>query len=342
MKPGFYPVLGKGDYIKIHNRKIPIWELLEYQPVGWLYSLATKAEIVPDSPIIHDCGAFNYRDRYFPTLKGKYVDAHWAIHRYKERSKVGDIIVCPDHLLIGENPKERQEYNFNQAETFIKLAKNYLPGRVPLAVIHGLSLSDRLEVAKYFLELGYRHLGIGGLVSQAREYSTNLHIIRTIAQLVRLRSVFEEELHGTSSHLHVFGLCSPQYAKAFIQMGLSFDGSSFIRFGVGGGMFASHEEKLIRIPAHLTSKCSCHVCRVLHRHGIDPWFRNKGRNYTMGRVAHNLNQAIATYKRFTPKEKVYLVAGCSKQLTYPAAARDLYCSQHFQACRRYVEKQKSQ
>ncbi|MEC4813640.1 MAG: hypothetical protein SAK29_10280 [Scytonema sp. PMC 1069.18] len=211
MKPGFYPVLGKSDYIKINNRKIPIWELLEYQPVGWLYSLATKAEIVPNSPIIHDCGAFSYRDRYLPTLKGKYVDAHWAIHRYKERSKVGDIIVCPDHLLIGENTKERQEYNFNQAETFIKLAKNYLPGRVPLAVIHGLSLSDRLEVAKYFLELGYRHLGIGGLVSQAREYSTNLHIIRTIAQVVRLGSVFEEELHGTSNHIHVFGLCSPQY-----------------------------------------------------------------------------------------------------------------------------------
>lgn len=357
MKLGFYPVLGKSDFVRSKGKKIPIWQLLEYQPVGWLYSLAIKAEIVPDSPIIHDCGAFNYRDQDIPTLNGKYVDAHWSIHRYRERSKIGDIIVCPDHLLVGENIRERQEYNLKQAETFIQLAKSYLPNRIPLAVIHGQSLSERLEVAKYLLGLGYRHLGIGGLVSQAREYSINLHIIKTITQVVR--SLINSErvlskagampagdvaiapLHEPNVHLHVFGLCSPQYAKAFIQMGLSFDGSTFIREGLGGGMFVSHEEKLIRIPTHCVPKCNCHVCRVLNRHRIDPRLTNKGRTHTMGRIAHNLNLVIGTYRKFTPKEKVYLVAGCGKQLTYPAAAKDLYYSQHFQACRRYVEEQES-
>lgn len=355
MKLGFYPVLGKSDFVRSKGKKIPIWQLLEYQPLGWLYSLAIKAEIVPDSPIIHDCGAFNYRDQDIPTLNGKYVDAHWSIHRYRERSKVGDIIVCPDHLLVGENIRERQEYNLKQAETFIQVAKSYLPNRIPLAVIHGQSLSERLEVAKYLLGLGYRHLGIGGLVSQAREYSTNLHIIKTITQVVR--SLIDSErvlpkagampaagvaiapLHEPNAHLHVFGLCSPRYAKAFIQMGLSFDGSTFIREGLGGGMFVSHEEKLIRMPTYCVPKCNCHVCRVLNRHRIDPRLTNKGRTHTMGRIAHNLNLVISTYRKFTPKEKIYLVAGCGKQLTYPAAAKDLYYSQHFQACRRYVEDQ---
>lgn len=306
MKLGLYPVLGKSDFVRSKGKKIPIWQLLEYQPVGWVYSLAIKAEIVPDSPIIHDCGAFNYRDQDIPTLNGKYVDAHWSIHRYRERSKVGDIIVCPDHLLVGENIRERQEYNLKQAETFIQLAKSYLPNRIPLAVIHGQSLSERLEVAKYLLGLGYRHLGIGGLVSQAREYSINLHIIKTITQVVRslidservlpkagvippLHSNSTGALHEPNAHLHVFGLCSPQYAKAFIQMGLSFDGSTFIREGLGGGMFVSHEEKLIRMPTHCAPKCNCHVCRVLNRHRIDPRLTNKGRTHTMGRIAHNLN-----------------------------------------------------
>ncbi|MEH1791448.1 DUF6884 domain-containing protein [Nostoc sp.] len=365
MKLGFYPVLGKSDFVRSKGKKIPIWQLLEYQPVGWLYSLAIKAEIVPDSPIIHDCGAFNYRDQDIPTLNGKYIDAHWSIHRYRERSKVGDIIVCPDHLLVGENIRERQEYNLKQAETFIQLAKSYLPNRIPLAVIHGQSLSERLEVAKYLLGLGYRHLGIGGLVSQAREYSINLHIIKTITDVVRslidservlpkagamatpaagiapLHSNSAGALHEPNAHLHVFGLCSPQYAKAFTQMGLSFDGSTFIREGLGGGMFVSQEEKLIRILTHYAPKCNCHVCRVLNRHRIDPRLTNKGRTHTMGRIAHNLNLVISTYRKFTPKEKIYLVAGCGKQLTYPAAAKDLYYSQHFQACRRYVEEQES-
>ncbi|MBD2613906.1 hypothetical protein H6G94_21960 [Nostoc punctiforme FACHB-252] len=339
MKLGFYPVLGKSDFLKIKGEKIPIWHLLEYQPAGWLYSLATKAEIVPDSLIIHDCGSFNYRDQDIPTLNGKYVDAHWSIHRYRERSKVGDIIVCPDHLLVGENIRERQEYNLQQAETFIQLAKSYLPNRIPLAVIHGQSLSERLEVAKYLLGLGYRHLGIGGFVPQAREYSTNLYIIKTLTEVVRSRTA--GVLHEPNVHLHVFGLCSPQYAKAFTQMGLSFDGSTFIREGLGGGMFVSNEEKLIRMPAYCTPKCNCHVCRVLNRQRIDPRLTNKGRTHIMGRIAHNLNLAIGTYRKFIPKEKIYLVAGCGKQLPYSAAAKDLYCSQHFQACRRYVEEKES-
>ena len=332
MKPGFYPVLGKSDWVKINSKKIGIWELLEYQPVGWLYSLAIKAQVIPDTPIIHDCGAFSYRDKHIPTLNGNYVDANWAIHRYRERSKAGDTVVSPDHPLLGENIRERQEYNLAQAERFIQLTKTYLSGKTPLATIHGQSLSERIEVAKHLLGLGYRHLGIGGLVAQAREYSTSLHIIKTITQFVRS--------HEPNAHIHVFGLCSPQYAKAFLQMGLSFDGSTFIREGLGRGMFVSHEEKLIRMPAHSAPKCNCHVCRVLNRHEIDPRL-NKGRNHTMARIAHNLNQVITTYRRFTPKEKVYLVAGCGKQLTYPAAAKDLYCSQHFQACRRYAEEQKS-
>lgn len=65
MKVGFYPVLGKSDFVRSKGEKIPIWQLLEYQPAGWLYSLATKAEIVPDSLIIHDCGSFKLpRPRY--------------------------------------------------------------------------------------------------------------------------------------------------------------------------------------------------------------------------------------------------------------------------------------
>jgi hypothetical protein len=357
MLPGFYPVLGKSDYIKINNKKIPIWELLECQPVGWLYSLATKAQTVPSSPIIHDCGAFSYSNKDIPILNGKYVDAYWAIHRYKERSKVGDIVVCPDHLLIGENIRERQEYNHYQAKVFIQLANEYLPDRFPLAVIHGTSLKERLEVAKYFLELGYRHLGIGSLVPQAREYSTNLHIIKTIAQEVRsLRADVSPSpsgsvgkacpkglgvSHEANSHLHIFGLCSPQYAKVFLQIGLSFDGSTFIREALAAGMLAGSEDKLIRIPTHSFPKCNCYVCRILYKYKIDPRWRNNGRNGTMGRIAHNLNQAITKYKEFIFVNKIYLVAGCGKQSTYATAAKDLYCSQHFQACRRYAEEQNS-
>ncbi|WP_148663076.1 hypothetical protein [Scytonema hofmannii] len=47
MKAGFYVVVGNSDYCTIENRKIPIWEMLEYQPTSWLCSLSTRPEVMP-------------------------------------------------------------------------------------------------------------------------------------------------------------------------------------------------------------------------------------------------------------------------------------------------------
>ncbi|PMB11891.1 hypothetical protein CEN49_00580 [Fischerella thermalis CCMEE 5273] len=221
MKAGFYAVLGKRDYLKLNNKKVGIWELTEYQPTGWLCSLTIKPEVIPkNSPIIHDCGAFGYREQDYPTIDGQYVNAHYAANRYRERSRPGDIVTCPDNLLL-RNIDWRRQYNLQQAQTFIKIAEEKLPGRTPLAVIHGLSLQEKIEYGVKLYQFGYKHFGIGGLAQQAKEYSTNLYIIKTIVQKIRSQ--------GKSIHFHIFGLCSPQYAKTFFEMGISFDGSTHAR-----------------------------------------------------------------------------------------------------------------
>ncbi len=366
MKLGFYAVLGKRDYLNLNNKKVGIWELTEYQPTGWLCSLFIKPEVIPQNcPIIHDCGAFGYRDQDYPTINSQYVDAQWAANRYRERSREGDTVVAPDNLLLG-NINWRRQYNLEQAQIFIRIAQEKLPDRKPLATIHGLSIQEKIEYGIKLYQLGYKRLGIGGLAQQASHYSTNLYIIKAIIQAIHS---FEKTVH-----FHVFGLCSPQYAKAFFEMGISFDGSTHARETFSSNtLLFNNGENLLRYPIHQAPKCSCRVCaiasgtaksaiafdgalpiaqgavpfgniaqrlgtRIARKHNINSQLI-ENRTSSIIRLAHNLNSLLRTYHHIKKPETLYLVAGCGKQSKQRTAAKDVYCSHHFQVCRQYAEAQ---
>lgn len=323
--------MGKTDYLKSNDKKIPIWELTEYQPTGWLVSLNIKPEVMPNGAIIHDCGAYSYREQDYPTIKGKYVDAEWAVNRYLERSRENDTVVCPDNLLIG-NINWRRQYNIEQAQAFIKITKEKLPERYPLAVIHGLSLKEKVEYARLLYQLGYKHLGIGGLVQQVSNYSSTLYTIKTIIETIRALD--------KNVHFHVFGICAPKYAKVFLNMeGVSFDGSTYARETfLSNGMLFHSGDNLVRYPVYLSPKCSCRACAIARNYGINSQDLNN-RQASIIRLAHNLNSLLATYHHLAKPKSLYLVAGCGKQTNQTAAAKDVYCSQHFQACHNYAQAQ---
>jgi hypothetical protein len=149
MKLGFYAVLGKRDYLKLNNKKVGIWELTEYQPTGWLCSLFIKPEVIPQNcPIIHDCGAFGYRDQDYPTINSQYVDAQWAANRYRERSREGDTLVAPDNLLLG-NINWRRQYNLEQAHPNVEIifltGKLYRQQVIPILQAHNYTTRTPME-----------------------------------------------------------------------------------------------------------------------------------------------------------------------------------------------------
>lgn len=338
MKVGFYAVVGNSDYCTIENRKIPIWEMLEYQPTGWLCSLSTHPEVMPPEhyPRIWDCGAYSYKDQDFPTINNKYVDAHYAIYRYKERSNPGDIIVSPDQLLIGNNINLRRQFNIENATTFIELAAASLPDRVPMATVHGNTLQERIEMALLLYKLGYRAIAIGSLVPSANDYSGTIKIVRAIVEAIRNTNVHV--------HIHVFGLCAPRYARVFYELGLSFDGSTHARKAfTARTVLMRVQSRLVRYPASpkgrkpIAPQCNCRVCNMLQKHGIDPRYYDISRANDMARCAHNLNALLAMHHHAASRKTIYLISGCGKQLHSPSSAKDLYCSQHFRTRRNFVE-----
>lgn len=331
MKSGFHAVIGKTDYLKPNDKKIPIWELTEYQPAGWLVSLSIKPEVIPNGAIIHDCGAYSYREQDYPTIRGKYIDAEWAVNRYLERSREGDTVVCPDSLLLG-NINWRRQYNLEQAQTFIKIAKEKLTGRIPLAVIHGLSLEEKVEYTLKLYRLGYKYLGIGGLVQQTSDYPSTLYTIKTIIGTTRALD--------KNVHFHIFGVCAPKYAKVFLNMkNVSFDGSTHARETFSSNCMLFHSgDNIVRYPVYLSPKCSCRACAIARNYKINPQELNN-RQASIIRLAHNLNSLLATYHHLAKPKSLHLIAGCGKQTNQTAAAKDVYCSQHFQACHNYAQTQ---
>ncbi|AFY91086.1 hypothetical protein [Chroococcidiopsis thermalis] len=295
MKPGFYAVVGNSDYIRLNESRIPIWELFDEQPTGWLRSLTSRPTVMPDrQPMIWDCGAFGYRNLDIPQIRGRFVTAHLCIYQYARLSKPGDAIVAPDHLLVGNRIDERRKFNWQQAIEFIKLAALKLPDRMPMAVVHGLTLTERIQRAIELYEIGYRAVGIGGLVAGARNFHSSL--IAIAATIEAIRQI------DTNVHFHIFGLCSPRYARAFNQLGVSFDGSTYAKEAFIARNFLIHQGgRLVRYPAAsndtkaIAPRCCCRACNILRQYQIDPRYYGKSRQHDIGRLAHNLNQLLLAH-----------------------------------------------
>ncbi|MBW4642672.1 MAG: queuine tRNA-ribosyltransferase family protein [Goleter apudmare HA4340-LM2] len=299
-------VIGKTDYIKLYGRKIGIWELLEAQPDGWLCSLAFRQAMIPNSLILWDCGAYSYRHLNIPKLRGQLVTPHWAIYEYKERSKTGDIVVAPDALLLGNNISQRRQFNYDSAARFIELAA-LLEGRLPMAVIHGISTEERLGYALKLYELGYRAIALGGLVPKSSDKQRNMGIIQTVVE--ELQKLPEK------IRIHIFGLSAPEYAKAFHKLGVtSFDGASYFKEAFSAGsFFFTDGEKLIKYKAVKPGKtptapqCNCLCCKTLREAGIDTR-RYGSKQNNEGRAIHNLNQLMIAQRSAIESTSLFISA----------------------------------
>lgn len=247
----YFGVIGNRDYIKIKGERRPFWEFLDTQPAGWLCSLA-----------------------YAPS----------GTSRGRQRIDV------PDAPMIWDcgawSYKAEETFNRDSALRSIELCPAPFPVR-PMAAVHGLTLEERIENARFHIAIGYQALALGGLAGQA---SRKQMIVEVVGEIRRL---------FPNVWLHVLGLSSPAYAAEWQRIGVdSFDGAShFKQAFTAGKFFMEQEGRLAGYPAArpgqpLTAPaCDCRACLRLRADGVDT--RSYGSNeHNMGRAAHNLNQLM--------------------------------------------------
>jgi hypothetical protein len=282
----YFGVIGNRDYIKYHGEKRPFWEFLDVQPDGWLTSLVYHRKDLPTGrPMIFDCGAWSYRLDDEPD-----IDAQSAFDQYVTTAPAGSMLIAPDHMLIeGVDLDWRREWNMKQAIDFLHCCSG--SGYIPMATVHGMDLAERQKNAWDLMDIGYRHIAMGGLAARASQRSLVVEWVQRVRDVI------------PGVYLHVLGLTSPNYMRMWNEIGVdSADGSShFKQAFTAGAFFAQADDKLTKHQAARTGEaitapeCDCTACRMLREDGIDT--RTYGSNETnMGRAAHNLNMLMRAQK----------------------------------------------
>ncbi len=328
MIPQYFGVIGNRDYIKIKGVKRPFWEFLDRQPAGWLTSIVYHRKDIPlDRPLIFDCGAWSYKDKDEPDYTPKQALDEYAV------APDGAMVIAPDHMLIpGVDCAKRRKINLRNAKEFIDICPARL---VPMATVHGETVDERVAVAESLVRMGYARLALGGMAAQAARKS----LMMDVAERVR---------GAVPVWLHVLGLSSPTYARAWRDIGIqSFDGSSHFKQAFTGGAFYAHDGNggLTKFQAArpgnaddggiVAPRCDCLACSTLRIEGVDT--RSFGSNeHNMGRAAHNLNMLMQA-QEVASLLHVVLVACCGQKLTHPAPAKDLYQSDLFRKSRQWAE-----
>ena len=191
-------------------------------------------------PIMGDCGAFGYVKEEVPPFETKEILDYYQ--------RLGfDIGVSIDHLIVGDyasDPVERdRRYKLTRhnAEEFLREYKNGAYTFLPSGVAQGWDPASYRESVANLIEMGYRHICLGGLVRTKTK--DIIEILKTCKPLI-----------PDYLQLHLFGIARPDALQAFRQLGVSsMDSASHLRrawLGSGSNYFMPDGSKYaaIRVP----------------------------------------------------------------------------------------------
>ncbi len=182
-----------------------------------------------------DCGAFSYANESNPLFTpeqaaelyqkygfdiGASVD-HIPLSEIIERSADGIL----SRVSLPESVRnERMYLTRDNAEKFLTVCKQRKYDFVPLGVIQGIGTQSYVDRLHDYLDMGYNHIAIGGLVP--RTDKDILNIICAVRHALQLRTGSCRE----NIWIHLFGILRPRLQPIFRALGISsFDSASYFR-----------------------------------------------------------------------------------------------------------------
>lgn len=164
-------------------------------------------------PVMGDCGAFGYITRESPPFTTSQILEYYT--------RLGfDLGVSIDHLIVTatmSSRKQRYDMTLQNAEDFIREHRRQGLPWEPVGAVQGWSPETYANAAHQVVGMGYRYLGLGGLVR-----SPTTEVVKTLAAV---RSAVPE-----SVSIHLFGLARLPAMRAFADLGVrSVDSASYLR-----------------------------------------------------------------------------------------------------------------
>jgi hypothetical protein len=182
-----------------------------------------------------DCGAFSYVFEDKPPFSpeeaaslydrfgfdvGASVD-HIPLTEIVTDGEDGDLV---RKTLTEDERRRRMRLTTCNAEAFLATCRQRQYRFVPLGVIQGIDVGSYVNCVHAYIDMGYRHIALGGLVPKGD--SEILEICCAVRAAIQSRTRAEKE----NVWLHLFGILRPKIQSSFRLLGVSsFDSASYLR-----------------------------------------------------------------------------------------------------------------
>ena len=177
---------------------------------------------VPDKLLLFgDCGAFSYIDDSDPPLSCEKAASLYDQFGFNLGASV-------DHIPISSISETKQRYRMNltvkYAKEFLEIHREHNYQFEPIGSIQGITAKHYAKFASEYVEWGYKHIALGGLVR--RKDSEILEIVAAV------REALQKQTRGKDENIwvHLFGILRPNLQPIFRELGVSsFDSASYLR-----------------------------------------------------------------------------------------------------------------
>ena len=183
---------------------------------------ASKFLRYTDAPIFGDSGAFSYVQLDKPPYENTEMVDYYMQCGFTHAVSVDHIIFEYDPRFDGNdkdfevNEEMQNRYDITQvnAKEFIRIAKEKNASFEPIGAVQGWSPKSMQEASLSLVEMGYRYIGIGGLVP--------LDVDQCEEIVAAVRKVIPKEIN-----IHLFGFAKAKQLHRFLKYNItSFDSTS--------------------------------------------------------------------------------------------------------------------
>jgi hypothetical protein len=173
-----------------------------------------------------DCGAFSYVNEPKPTISVEQAVALYDLYEFDFGASVDHIPISEiqqegkKQTLTDDERKQRVRLTRRNAEHFINIHRDTGASFVPVGVLQGINSTDFTRQLADYVEMGYTHVALGGLVPRS-----DVEVLE-IVRAVNKRAV--QLPHAP--WVHLLGIFRPALQEQFRQLGVnSFDSATYFR-----------------------------------------------------------------------------------------------------------------
>jgi len=196
------------------------FESLAPQPIRKTFGLSS------DQWAFGDCGAFSYVNERTPTITTEQAVSLYQIYGFDFGASVDHIPVS--EITVGEKKRtlylpeqyERVRLTSANAAKFLELHKQRRCTFTPVGVIQGVTPLGYGRQLLEYAEMGYEHIGVGGLVPRS-----DAELVEILRALKKARAELK-----IKPWIHLFGIFRPKIQTQIREASVtSFDSATYFR-----------------------------------------------------------------------------------------------------------------